>query len=116
MEINITIKRKTLVVTLAGELDHHTAKNVKEQIEKAIKNSTVKNLVFDFSRLTFMDSSGIGVVLGRYKLIHSMGGKVAIAAPSKTITKLLAMSGVNKLTEICKTKEEAIEILQEEIS
>ena len=116
MEINVTIKRKTLVAALSGELDHHTAKDVKDLIENVIKNRDVKNLVFDFSDLTFMDSSGIGVVLGRYKLIHSMGGKVAIVAPSKAVSKLLAMSGINKLTEICDTAETALKILQEEIS
>jgi len=116
MEITVDLQKQTLVVGLSGELDHHTAKEVKDLIEKVIKNSNTKNLVFDFSRLSFMDSSGIGVIIGRYKLIRALGGNVTIAAPSKNIMKLLTMSGINKLIEICESKDIAIKLSQEGIS
>ena len=116
MEIKATVKRKTLTVGLCGELDHHTAKEVKDLVENLIKNNRIKNLIFDFSDLSFMDSSGIGVIIGRYKLIQSIGGKTAIAAPSKSVMKLLYMSGLNKIMEIYDSAETAIKTLQEEIS
>ena len=116
LEITVTIKKKTLVVSLSGELDHHTAKDVKNLIEEVIKNRGVVNLVFDFTNLTFMDSSGIGVVIGRYKLISSIGGKVTIVSPAKNINRLLSMSGINKIIEIYDDVDSAVKKLQEEIS
>ena len=113
LEITVTIRKKVLVVSLSGELDHHTAKDVKNLIEEVIKNRGVVNLVFDFTNLTFMDSSGIGVVIGRYKLIRSMGGKVTIVSPARNVSKLLSMSGINKIIEIFDDVDSALNSLQE---
>jgi len=116
LEITVTIKKQTLVVSLRGELDHHTSKEVKNMIEEVIKNKNVKNLVLDFSHLSFMDSSGIGVVIGRYKLIHSIGGRMAIACATRPVSKILAMSGINRLIEMYDSVDTATTKLQEEIS
>ncbi len=116
MEITVTIKKNILVVCLSGELDHHTSKDVKNLIEEIIKNRSVKNLVLDFTNLTFMDSSGIGVIVGRYKLINSMGGRVVISGAANNVNKLLHMSGIDKIIELFDSPECAIKTLQEEIS
>ena len=116
LEITITIKKKILVVSLSGELDHHTAKEVKNLVEEVVKNRSVKDLVFDFTNLTFMDSSGIGVIVGRYKLIRSIGGKIVIAGAAKNVSKLLYMSGINKIIETFDCVDNAVKNLQEEIS
>lgn len=107
VEISLNIKKNTLTARLFGELDHHTAKEVKNSIEEVIKNKDIKNLIFDFSDLTFMDSSGIGVIVGRYKLINSLGGQVAIIGAKNNIQKLLFMSGIDKIMKIFNTAEEA---------
>ncbi len=116
MEITVTIKKKILIISLCGELDHHTAKEVKNLIEEVIKNRNVKNLVFDFSNLNFMDSSGIGVIIGRYKLVTSMGGNVAIANASNNVDRLLNMSGIKSLIKTFESVDGAINNIQEEIS
>ena len=116
MEITVTIKKKTLVVSLSGELDHHTAKDVKDLVEEVVKNRGVKNLVFDFSHLSFMDSSGIGVIIGRYKLICSIGGSVAIAGATRAVLRLITMSGINKLINTYDSVDAALKTLQEDIS
>lgn len=116
MKITVTTKKEILIVSLSGELDHHTAKKVKELSEEAIKNKGVKNLIFDFSELSFMDSSGIGVVIGRYKLIASLGGRVAIVNASNTIDRLLTMSGIKKIITVHPSLTSAINYLEEEIS
>ena len=116
MEISVMIKNKTLIASLCGELDHHSAKEVKDMIEEVIKNRGVKNLIFDFSRLSFMDSSGIGVVVGRYKLINSIGGNVAIVSQTRAVDRLLLMSGIKRLISTFNSLDDALLNIQEEIS
>lgn len=116
MEISVRIKNRTLIVSLIGELDHHCAKEVKDMVEEVIKNRGIKNLIFDFSKLSFMDSSGIGVVIGRYKLINAIGGRVAIVCCSRNIDRLLKMSGITKLICTYDSLNIALKTIQEEIS
>ena len=108
MKITVKISDRTLIATLSGELDHHTAKNIKDKLEYHIKNEDVINLIFDFSALSFMDSSGIGVVIGRYKLIHSLGGDVAIVNTSSAADRMLTLSGIKKLIPIYPTVKDAL--------
>ena len=115
MEINVNITKNVLIVSPVGELDHHTAKEVKTLIEEVIKNRGVKNLVFDFSRLSFMDSSGIGVIVGRYKLVSSLGGQVAISSPAGSIRKLLHMSGIEKIIASYESTDDALKSFEEGI-
>lgn len=115
MEIKVNIKKDVLCASLSGELDHHTAKEAKDLIEEVIKNREVKNLLFDFSSLTFMDSSGIGVIVGRYKLIKSLGGQVAIIGAYGNIKKLLYMSGIDKIIKILDNTEDVIMCFEEGI-
>lgn len=115
LEIKLNIRKNTVLASLFGELDHHTAKEVKNLIEEVIKNRNVKNLIFDFSNLTFMDSSGIGVIVGRYKLITSLGGRIAITGAKNNVEKLLYMSGINKIIEIFDCTDDAYKSLQEGI-
>lgn len=115
MEIKVNIKKNTLIASLLGELDHHTAKEVKDLIEEVIKNRKIKNLIFDFSHLSFMDSSGIGVIVGRYKLINSLGGQVIISGAVGNIKKLLYMSGIDKIIKTFDNEEDAYKSLEEGI-
>lgn len=108
MEIIFDIMGDTLVAELFGELDHHAAGHARERVDEALDNHGVKNLVFDFSNVSFMDSSGIGMVLGRYRKMGETGGKVAIAACSKTMRNILNMAGVFSVIDYYDTKEEAV--------
>lgn len=113
MKVKVDFSGRTLIASLTGELDHHAAKDVKDTVENYIKNQDVINLVFDLSKLTFMDSSGIGVIIGRYKLINSIGGKVIIVSVSSSVDRLLTMSGIKRIIQIVNTKSDAIKILEE---
>jgi len=116
LDISVLIQRKTLIVTLRGELDHHSAGNVKELLEELIKNRGPENLIFDFTNLTFMDSSGVGMLIGRYKLISAIGGKVCICGASRTVDRLLTMSGIKKIIATYQTAEDALNRLEEVVS
>lgn len=94
MDTIFYLQNETLVATLTGEIDHHSADRIRSDIDDELRLYDVKDLVFDFSDVTFMDSSGIGVVLGRYKKIRAMGGRVVIRNANSLVRKILEMSGV----------------------
>ena len=93
------LKRGTLTVSLSGELDQRMAARVREEIDALIDDARVRRLVFDVSGLEFMDSSGIGLIIGRYKRLSRRGGSVAVADPGARIDKLFRMSGVYQVVE-----------------
>lgn len=97
MDINIERIGVTLVVKPEGEIDHHYAAKLKDKIDREIYENKVNNLILDFDNVTFMDSSGIGVIVGRYKIISSLGGKVMIVRANKQINKILEISGLKNL-------------------
>lgn len=107
MQIKLQKKGRTLIASLFGELDHHSAKNIKEMLESAIEQKAIRNLIFDFRHLSFMDSSGIGVIIGRYKLLSAIGGKVCIVCDNQTICRLIRLSGLMRLMEVFRDVEEA---------
>ena len=90
----------TLTVFLKGDLDHHSAKGERSEIDREINSVHPKKLVLDFSGVTFMDSSGIGLIMGRYKLMQDIGGSVTVARPPAYIKKVLRLSGIDKLAEV----------------
>ncbi len=100
MECKLNMTDDTLTAELDGEIDHHTAKNVREQIDLEIDTQTPKTLILDFSDITFMDSSGIGLIMGRYKKIKSIGGKVKIKNPSPNTYRVLKLAGMDRLAKI----------------
>ncbi len=89
-----------LMVKLPEEIDHYRCGYICEQADLYIVKQNVEHVVFDFEVTKFMDSSGIGLIMGRYKKITCFGGKVFILHPDKQIRRLLMMSGIHNLVEI----------------
>lgn len=111
MDMIFNIKENILVAELFGELDHHAAGKVREDIDGAMEAYSCRDLVFDFTKVTFMDSSGIGVILGRYRKLTTSGGKVAITGCSLTVRNILNMAGVFSLVDYFDTRDEAVNFL-----
>ena len=111
MDMIFNIKENILVAELFGELDHHAAGKVREDTDSAMETYGCRDLVFDFTRVTFMDSSGIGVILGRYRKLSAAGGRVAITGCSLTVRKILNMAGVFSLVDYFDTRDEAVNYL-----
>jgi len=97
MQLSFRTVSRTLVVSIVGEIDHHTSEDVRSRIDSQIDNYAAKNLIFDFSKVNFMDSAGIGVILGRYKKISSLNGKMAIVGAKSNIKRILEISGMLKI-------------------
>lgn len=112
MEMIFELSGETLIAALLGEMDHHCAEKVRTDIDENMALYESRNLLLDFSRVTFMDSAGIGVVLGRYKRIESWGGKVMLCGCNGPVKRILAMAGVFTLIEDAETREEAMVSLQ----
>lgn len=89
-----------LTARLTGEIDHHSARDAREQIDAAVRRGTVETLRLDFGGVTFMDSSGIGLIMGRYRLMQGMGGRVEVVHASKRMEKLMEMAGLGLLNVI----------------
>lgn len=94
MTVRVEEKDGTTVAWLSGELDHHAADDVRRALDQALVRNRSDKLVLDMSRLTFMDSSGIGVVLGRYRKVKESGGRMAVRGLSDRMDRILRLAGV----------------------
>ncbi|MBE5742212.1 MAG: STAS domain-containing protein [Clostridiales bacterium] len=95
MEIKHKTQLHKVFVWLIGELDEHSAKNARYELDEIIdKNLSAKFFIFDFSKTSFMDSTGIGVLLGRYKKLKKMGIAPYVSNPNFSINKILQISGI----------------------
>lgn len=86
-----------IVVRLNGELDHFCAQSVRRELDALLRDEAIRCLVLDFSALTFMDSSGIGVILGRYRILRDRGGCVYVVHMNKHIARIFHMSGMDRI-------------------
>ena len=112
MAVELQTQEKTLIAILSGEIDHHCAQPMRAEIDAKIDDLQPSVLVLDFAGVTFMDSSGIGIILGRYKKWKEQGGIIIVTGCSNPIRNILNMAGVFSLIEYMDTKKEALEYLQ----
>lgn len=91
--------RNVLTVRISGELDHSEATRIRSEVDELISSSNVKKLIFDLRDLEFMDSSGIGLIIGRYKLMAQRGGGVAVTGSGMHIDRIFEMAGLYQIIE-----------------
>ncbi|MBQ6830798.1 MAG: anti-sigma factor antagonist [Clostridia bacterium] len=97
MVIRMDVSPQVITVWLSGELDHHAAHSLREQVDAAIERSVAKVLRLDFSGVTFMDSSGIGLIMGRYRLMTARGGRLLVVGASERLLRVMKLAGLEKL-------------------
>lgn len=100
-----------LLVQFKGELDHHSTEDARRKIDQQYFNQTMKNIILDLRGLTFMDSSGIGLIMGRYKNCIEKKGSIVIINDNTYVDKILNMSGLLKIIKVYPTIEAAIKNL-----
>ena len=96
-----------LIVRLAGELDHYCAQSVRRELDRLIADRTIRWLILDFTRLQFMESSGIGVILGRYRQMRDRGGHVGVIHMNPHIARIFHMSGMDRVIKELDRQEAA---------
>ncbi|RDV83454.1 STAS domain-containing protein [Ammonifex thiophilus] len=97
----------TLLARLFGEIDLKVADSLRRELESALDRHSVNFLVFDLSAVSFLDSTGLGVILGRYKRVAEAGGKVAFIAPPPQVKRVLELAGVLRFCPLFSSWEEA---------
>lgn len=107
-------KKDTIIFYLRGELDQHTSATVRSAIEEEWGKKLASYVILNMEGLTFMDSSGLGVILGRYKQINNDRGHLVICSVNRQVEKIIELSGLKKIIAFYDTEEEAIRALGEE--
>ena len=95
-----TRQRERLTVYLTGELDHCSAQTIRMDLDRLIADPTLKHMLLDLGSLTFMDSSGIGVILGRYRTLAARGGSVSVRGMNPQITRVFQLSGMGQIIQV----------------
>ncbi len=103
MAIKITSTPVRLTISISGEIDHHNAAALRLEADEAIQSAAAKTVRLDFGEVTFMDSSGIGFVLGRYRIAASMGSGIEVVNLSDRLYTMMRLAGLEKLVQL-KTK------------
>jgi len=104
-------RESTLLVYISGDFDMAVSDNVRFHIDERLDEGRVKNIILDLKGVTFIDSSGLGVILGRYKRIGLTGGKMSIVGPQPPVQRILELSGVMKIIKCYEAEEEALQAM-----
>ena len=100
MEFDYIKTDKLLVVKIIEEIDHHTTEKIRRKIDKEITRYMPRKVILDFNKVSFMDSAGIGMIIGRYKMIKMLGGELEIENATRSVRKVLEMSGITKIISL----------------
>lgn len=100
--------RGSLVISLNADLDHHLAEEVRMLSDELMKGHDIRSIIFDFEKVNFMDSSGVGLIMGRYKKMRS-SGRIVIVKPCKSVMRIIEISGLHKIITIYGDLGEALE-------
>ncbi len=99
MAVEIQIRDQVVQAYLSGEIDHHSAVQLRQQIDESVLQADARQLILDFAMVTFMDSSGIGLVMGRFRLMQENEGTVLLRNLPTPIRKVMKLAGLDKLAE-----------------
>lgn len=104
MNIGYDKEDKLLYIEITEEIDHHVVDKIRRKVDNEITRYMPRKTIFDFSRVTFMDSAGIGMIIGRYKMMKLIGGSLEIENVNEATKKILEMSGILKIIPITELK------------
>lgn len=106
-----SVKEDVLIVRLTGELDHHATEILRDEWKEMLYQHAVKHVVLNLEGITFMDSSGLGVILGRYKEVLQLNGEMVVCSITPSIKRLFEMSGLFKIIRLEVNETYALEAL-----
>lgn len=104
--LDVLEENGTLVIRLSGEIDHHGAVGVRSEIDDIIAQRRPERMALELSGIDFMDSSGIGLIMGRYAKLKAVGGELFVRTPSVRVRKILNMAGIERIVRIEDSRKE----------
>ena len=113
MTVEFEYMGNLLIVKINGDIDHHSCEEIRSKIDKEITVKNPKSILFDMEQVGFMDSSGIGVLIGRYKLMANNGGKAAMTNLKPQVKRLCEICGLQKIIQVYPNKKQAIASIKE---
>lgn len=108
MEVEVSYQGVYLMIGLSGELDQHMADRIRSRIDYGLLKEGIKNIIFDFTEVSFMDSSGIGMLLNRYKQVKRLGGNLYLTGCSKAILRIIKLSGLDRIVILRDTVDDVL--------
>jgi len=110
VELELKQVRNTLLVRIRGEMDMVVAEKLRKEIDRKLDTKKVSNLVINLEEVTFIDSSGLGVIIGRFKKISGLNGKMYLVGARPQVHKILMFSGINRLVSMYNNEQDIINI------
>ena len=102
MDSGMKVENRSLRIRVPAELDHHSAAQICAQADELVRTQDIREIVFDFSRTVFCDSSGVGMLMGRYKMMQALGGTVKAVRVQGRVERILMLSGVMKVIPVAR--------------
>ena len=99
-------KETTLILVLHGEIDHHNAVRIRTEMDALLYEQRPRRTVMDLSHIEFMDSSGLGLIMGRYALMQKLGGELILRHPHERLVKIFELAGLGRMVKIEENREE----------
>ena len=94
------VQENCLTIFLPGEIDHHNSEELRKESDHLIERNHIRYVIFDFKETDFMDSSGIGIILGRYNQLKSVNGTVMVIGMKPLVSKVFELSGLSKIIKV----------------
>lgn len=111
LNFEFEVKQDVLLIRLSGELDHHSAEQLRKEASAIIDEQKIRHIILNLEQLGFMDSSGLGVILGRYNQIRQRQGEMVVCAISPAVHRLFEMSGLFKIIRLEQSEQFALQRL-----
>lgn len=110
--IHYEVHQNCLVIYITDDLDHHAVLQLREYSDRLIEAGNIRHVIFDFTDVGFMDSSGIGLIMGRYKKVMFLGGRAAVTNVGDVVNRIFSLSGLYQIIERYDTVDEALQGLK----
>lgn len=107
LNMQMAIRKNRLFIRLSGELDQAVTENLKIRVSEVVDKYMIKHIIINFAKLDFMDSSGIGFIIGRYAQVKKRNGKIVICSMNNMIEQIVRLSGLRRICIIASSEEEA---------
>lgn len=112
LSVNFYLRDKTIIIRLIGEMDQDTVGNLRQKLIEIIEKYEIINVVFNMKSLEFMDSTGIGIIIGRYNQLRVKGGKIILCSINRNVEKIVLLSGLPRICIIKNNEEESLQYLE----